>query len=160
MLAGLSKPSWSFNPLVSCPLQGSSVCEAPAVWFIRPWWASRQQQTPARVCLSACCSIYWELGHISRGDLVPPTNWSRVLPRQLQTHLMWACVSYLLNLYINIEGSSLWVTINTLIFFTTGQCFQCKLLWLWSVRSLHNFSSCSSWRCEYQPWWLFRCSSK
>lgn len=64
-------------------------CPAPAVWSIQPWWASQQQQAPARLWPSVCCSIYWELGRTSREEQASPVNWSRVFPRQQQTPLMW-----------------------------------------------------------------------
>lgn len=76
------------------PFQVRFACPAPAVWSIQPWWASQQQQAPARLWPSVCCSIYWELGRTSREEQASPVNWSRVFPRQLQTPLMWVPFSF------------------------------------------------------------------
>lgn len=78
---------------LSCLSQVTFVWPAPAVWPTLRWWVSQQQQAPVRLLPSVSCSMYWELARMSRGAHAPPANWSRVLPRQLLTPLMWVVVS-------------------------------------------------------------------
>lgn len=156
MLA-LETPSLS----LAASLQVRSVWPTPAVWSTRRWWASQQQGAATRLWPSVSYNIFWELVRKSRGAHAPQANWSRAVPRQPLTPLTWVVVilSYKL-VKLPLTGST-WdygsvktslqktsVKKSFFSFFWTGQCFQCKLLRLRSVWSLHYFPGCICWWCE------------